>query len=249
MEGSKAPPVLYHGSLVHETPMGKNSRPLGDIDTFDRHAAFKGFNRPEGMDAIGTWLSETSGGYTSKNPGAGLYAPDSSGAIYPVHANIKNPWKPKDFNHFLDEMHRSAGRDPKTQNPRGRGSVTELRDDLIASGYDGIYFKQGLDHADQSPTWVAFEPTQSKSAIGNRGTFDPNEPDITKAQGGPIRKASGGLSRVNEAGNYTKPGMRKQLFNSIKARAVQGTGAGQWSARKAQLLAKSYKEKGGGYKD
>jgi|TARA_R110000868_G_scaffold187780_7_gene430373 hypothetical protein len=56
-------------------------------------------------------------------------------------------------------------------------------------------------------------------------------------------------SKVNAAGNYTKPGVRKQLFNSIKARAVQGTGAGQWSARKAQLLAKSYKAKGGGYKD
>jgi hypothetical protein len=54
---------------------------------------------------------------------------------------------------------------------------------------------------------------------------------------------------VNAAGNYTKPGMRKALFNSIKARAVQGTGAGEWSARKAQLLAKEYKAKGGGYKD
>jgi hypothetical protein len=43
--------------------------------------------------------------------------------------------------------------------------------------------------------------------------------------------------------------MRKQLFESIKARAVQGTKAGQWSARKAQLLAKKYKEKGGGYRD
>jgi hypothetical protein len=59
--------------------------------------------------------------------------------------------------------------------------------------------------------------------------------------------ADGG--KVNAAGNYTKPGMRKSLFNSIKARAVQGTGAGQWSARKAQLLAKEYKAKGGGYKD
>jgi hypothetical protein len=56
-------------------------------------------------------------------------------------------------------------------------------------------------------------------------------------------------SRVNEAGNYTKPDLRKRLFNSIKARATQGTGAGQWSARKAQLLAKSYKAKGGGYAD
>jgi hypothetical protein len=59
--------------------------------------------------------------------------------------------------------------------------------------------------------------------------------------------AKGG--KVNAAGNYTKPGMRKSLFESIKARAVQGTGAGQWSARKAQLLAKQYKAKGGGYKD
>ena len=67
--------------------------------------------------------------------------------------------------------------------------------------------------------------------------------------GKPIKTfAKGGESRVNEAGNYTKPGMRKRLFESIKGRAVQGTKAGQWSARKAQLLAKRYKEKGGGYK-
>ncbi len=59
--------------------------------------------------------------------------------------------------------------------------------------------------------------------------------------------AEGG--RVNEAGNYTKPGMRKSLFESIKGQATQGTAAGQWSARKAQLLAKQYKAKGGSYKD
>ena len=56
-------------------------------------------------------------------------------------------------------------------------------------------------------------------------------------------------SRVNEAGNYTKPDLRKRLFNSIKSRETQGTKADQWSARKAQLLAKSYKAKGGGYAD
>lgn len=55
-------------------------------------------------------------------------------------------------------------------------------------------------------------------------------------------------SRVNEAGNYTKPGMRKRLFESIKA-GGKGGNPGQWSARKAQMLAKRYKEKGGGYKD
>jgi hypothetical protein len=54
---------------------------------------------------------------------------------------------------------------------------------------------------------------------------------------------------VNEAGNYTKPELRKRIFNSVKAAAVQGTGAGQWSARKAQLMAKRYKAAGGGYRD
>lgn len=56
-------------------------------------------------------------------------------------------------------------------------------------------------------------------------------------------------SRVNEAGNYTKPGLRERLFNSIKGRETHGTKAGQWSARKSQLLAKKYKEAGGGYRD
>lgn len=56
-------------------------------------------------------------------------------------------------------------------------------------------------------------------------------------------------SKVNEAGNYTKPSLRKRIFNSVKAAAVQGTGAGQWSARKSQLLAKRYKQAGGGYRD
>jgi hypothetical protein len=56
-------------------------------------------------------------------------------------------------------------------------------------------------------------------------------------------------SSVNKAGNYTKPEMRKALFEKIKGQAVQGTAAGQWSARKAQLLAKEYKDKGGGYRD
>ncbi len=54
-------------------------------------------------------------------------------------------------------------------------------------------------------------------------------------------------SRVNEAGNYTKPTMRKRLFNKI-LKGSKGGRAGQWSARKAQMLARQYKAKGGGYK-
>lgn len=55
-------------------------------------------------------------------------------------------------------------------------------------------------------------------------------------------------SKVNSAGNYTKPTMRKRLFESIKA-GGKGGNPGQWSARKAQMLAKQYKAKGGGYRD
>ena len=55
-------------------------------------------------------------------------------------------------------------------------------------------------------------------------------------------------SKVNQAGNYTKPGMRKALFNKIKA-GSKGGDPGEWSARKAQLLASEYKKKGGGYKN
>jgi hypothetical protein len=75
----------------------------------------------------------------------------------------------------------------------------------------------------------------------------------TKAKpAGKVSLSQGGApkskSRVNEAGNYTKPGMRKQQFSRIKA-GSKGGGAGQWSARKAQMLAKAYKSAGGGYKN
>ena len=72
---------------------------------------------------------------------------------------------------------------------------------------------------------------------------------MKKAGKKPKKMAEGGESKVNEAGNYTKPALRKRIFNSVKASAVQGTGAGQWSARKAQLMAKRYKDAGGGYRD
>ncbi len=55
--------------------------------------------------------------------------------------------------------------------------------------------------------------------------------------------------KVNAAGNYTKPSLRKKIVSQVKSAATHGTGAGQWSARKAQLVAKKYKAAGGGYRD
>ena len=67
---------------------------------------------------------------------------------------------------------------------------------------------------------------------------NPNDVEVYKEGG-----------KVNAAGNYTKPSLRKRIVSQVKAAATQGTGAGQWSARKAQLVAKKYKAAGGGYKD
>jgi len=83
----------------------------------------------------------------------------------------------------------------------------------------------------------------SKMPKGKRKTRRDNTDFTQYKEGGAVK------SKVNEAGNYTKPELRKRIFNSVKAAAVQGTGAGEWSARKAQLMAKRYKAAGGGYKD
>jgi hypothetical protein len=79
-----------------------------------------------------------------------------------------------------------------------------------------------------------------------------DKPQFVKeyVKGGPVKQlAEGGESKVNEAGNYTKPELRKRIVSAVKSEATHGTGAGQWSARKSQLVAKRYKAAGGGYRD
>ena len=81
-------------------------------------------------------------------------------------------------------------------------------------------------------------PSKMPAAKSFRRKDNPN--DVTMyAKGG----------KVNAAGNYTKPSLRKKIVSQVKSAATQGTGAGQWSARKAQLVAKKYKAAGGGYRD
>ena len=94
---------------------------------------------------------------------------------------------------------------------------------------------------------IASGSGEKMRSVGAKGA--PKKGDFASAAK-TAKYAEGGKtkSKVNEAGNYTKPELRKRIFNSIKAAAVQGTGAGQWSARKAQLMAKRYKAAGGGYK-
>jgi len=82
----------------------------------------------------------------------------------------------------------------------------------------------------------------------DKAGFDPTGDDAKDL--GIIRMGKGGKtkSKVNQAGNYTQPTKRKRIFNRIKA-GGKGGAPGQWSARKAQMLASAYKKAGGGYKD
>jgi hypothetical protein len=84
----------------------------------------------------------------------------------------------------------------------------------------------------------AISPSKMPKAKTITRKDDPNKVEVYKEGGS-----------VNAAGNYTKPSLRKRIVSQVKAAATQGTGAGQWSARKAQLVAKKYKASGGGYKD
>ena len=94
---------------------------------------------------------------------------------------------------------------------------------------------------------IAAGSGEKMRSVGSKGA--PKKGDFASAAKTARYKEGGETkSKVNEAGNYTKPELRKRIFNSVKAAAVQGTGAGQWSARKAQLMAKKYKAAGGGYK-
>ena len=88
----------------------------------------------------------------------------------------------------------------------------------------------------------AVNPSKMPKAKTITRKDDPNKVAMY-AEGGKTK------STVNAAGNYTKPDLRKRIFNSVKAAAIVGTGAGQWSARKAQVMAKRYKAAGGGYRD
>lgn len=120
--------------------------------------------------------------------------------------------------------------------PTRAGAVRQAQA-AYASGYTdkkkaGGFVSTGNDAADLA---LIRASKSIDDGTGGRGTSKMKRGGQTK-------------SRVNEAGNYTKPAMRKRLFEKIKA-GGKGGKPGQWSARKAQMLAKQYKDAGGGYRD
>lgn len=174
------PQMFYHGTMVSP------NYGLGDFSVFDRNSSVSRVGRKPSMDTVGSWFSDR-----ADEQGAGMYAgyhregqqPSEgfSGAIMPVYLKYTNPWKPSSFEEFLQ---RGNELDWEYDAARpGLFNTEPLRQWLKERGHDAIQFPRGLDGGDQVAT-VVLEPTQIKSATGNRGTYDPEDPDIRKARGG-----------------------------------------------------------------
>jgi hypothetical protein len=136
-------------------------------------------------------------------------------------------------------------------------------------------FKQRAMNVAQMPEGAQFNPgfaqlSKDAQAVGGRGAYNKKLDKDTLLElyadlilrkdqegvrgrapnvGAKLTRSFAKGGKVNAAGNYTKPSLRKKIVSQVKSAATQGTGAGQWSARKAQLVAKKYKAAGGGYRD
>lgn len=166
------PLVVYHGTRVQ--PDTDKVKGMGDIREFDRMFTTK-FRRPS-IDTVGSWFSSNPG-----DGGAEMYAGTGQGsAIYPVYLSIKNPQ--------VTTFHLMARRARLLHNGKDDGrmigaeEVAAYRKWLADMGKDGIKIEasgnDGSTEFDKQDAWIALEPEQIKSAIGNNGQFDQENPDI-----------------------------------------------------------------------
>jgi hypothetical protein len=183
LEGSKAPPTVYHS-----TSKDFNQFSPKKLGQNTKHPTTKlGFFTAADPASTEDFITSTSG--ISK----GLYEPGAN--VMPLHLSIKNPYEIPSSQYLLQSM--------ALQNMKKKDAdkfVQEFIDSVKAEGHDGLLIKanpRGLAKGNEftSDNWVAFEPTQIKSSIGNRGTYDIEDADITKAQGG-LAMQSGGRAGV-----------------------------------------------------
>jgi len=138
------------------------------------------------------------GFYLSGDPDvANSYADTTGGNVMPLHVSLDNPLVIEDkishkaaqaLNHALETDAFKPGM--QKENVKNGLSMTMvdnpdvadmMTDKLIGRGYDGVVYGNNREV-------VAFHPHQIKSAIGNRGTYDTTNPDITKAKGGSVKE-------------------------------------------------------------
>lgn len=131
-------------------------------------AKFGGFNAfdPEASKVSPYGTSNRLGVFFTRDAGeAGRYA-GKNGEIFPVYLALKNPFVIESGSPEYDALYYS------------RATSRKLRDDLVALGYDGAITDAG--------EFVAFEPTQIKSAVNNNGQYDAANPDIRYSLNAPF---------------------------------------------------------------
>ena len=192
LEGSKAPPAVYHS-----TSKDFNQFSAKKLGQNTKHPTTKlGFFTAADPASTEDFITSTSG--ISK----GLYEPGAN--VMPLHLSIKNPYEIPSTQYLLQSM--------ALQNMKKKDAdkfVQEFIDSVKAEGHDGLLIKanpRGLAKGNEftSDNWVAFEPTQIKSSIGNRGTYDIEDADITKAQGGLAMQSGGRAGVVKGLGQIGK---------------------------------------------
>jgi hypothetical protein len=163
---------MYHATQVS---VAANGVGVGDLEIFDRLRTRRLFGR-ESIDQVGSWFSNT-----PSSEGAGMYLPPD-GAIYPVYLSISNPWIVS-FVGMMRMAQRLSGQSMDAR-PNAR-SVDALRAWMAEVGLDGIRIKPdamrdgGSEEFQRQDCWVALEPAQVKSAIGNSGIYDPQSGLLT----------------------------------------------------------------------
>lgn len=167
--------------LYHATSKDFSQFSAKKLGQNTRHPTAKlGFFTAENPASTEDFIASTSG--ISK----GLYEPGAN--VMPLHLSIKNPYEIPSSQYLLQSM--------ALQNMKKKDAdkfIQDFIDSVKAEGHDGLLIKanpNGLAKGNEfaSDNWVAFEPTQIKSAIGNRGTYDINEAEINKAKGGQVSK-------------------------------------------------------------
>lgn len=170
-----APPkMVYHGTIVQ--PDSARVKNMGNIFVFDRLFTTQ-FRRPS-VDTMGCWFSTN-----PSRDGAGMYAGENSGSvIYPVYLSICNP-QVTTFDLMLRRA-RKLHNGVDDGRMIGQNEVNAYRYWLQETGRDGLRIRHddcapnGSTEFQHQDAWVALSPEQIKSAIGNRGMFDPNDPNI-----------------------------------------------------------------------
>ncbi len=172
------PDVLYHGTARDIKSFDPDAKRSYDVDP----------SNPEETDT--GWFGK--GHYFTASPKlAAHYANEGAkrqggqgASIIPAHVAMKNPFvvDMKAYDSGAKSLDNAMSRAGVPMHPRGWRKPSEQTAALVGMGYDGVI----ATREGKPEEYVAFHPTQIKSAIGNQGTFDPNDPDITKDEGGEV---------------------------------------------------------------